>query len=102
MYLTFASPNKATVEYEINLADNVDAYGNADPQDFSRGYEEDLMYFKAGAYNQCSTKDGDSIWYANCPGAGVWATDQANGDYVNVTFSALTIGRPTPPTTHCN
>ncbi|MBD5770379.1 polysaccharide lyase family 7 protein [Marinomonas colpomeniae] len=97
MYLTFSAPNKKTVKYEINLAGNIDPYGNVDVKDNPRGFAEDFMYFKAGAYNQCSTKDNDGIWYTACPGTGDWETDKANGNYVNVSFSELTLSKSTQP-----
>jgi len=97
MYLTFSAPNKETVKYQINLADNVDPNGVVDTKDHPKGYAEDLMYYKAGAYNQCSTKDAEGIWYAACPGTGDWETDKANGDYVSVAFSKLTLEEATKP-----
>jgi poly(beta-D-mannuronate) lyase len=97
MYLTFSAPNKETVKYEINLADNVDPYGQVDTLDNPKGYAKDAMYYKAGAYNQCSTKDAEGIWYAACPGTGVWETDKANGDYVSVAFSKLVLEDATKP-----
>ena len=56
--------------------------------------EVDVKYFKAGAYNQCSTKDAEGIWYAACPGTGGWAVDKANGDYASASFSKLTLSEP--------
>ncbi|TXR54327.1 polysaccharide lyase family 7 protein [Reinekea thalattae] len=97
MYLTFSAPKKETVKYAIDLANNVDPYGEVDELDNPRGYAEDFMYYKAGAYNQCSTKDAEGIWYAACPGTGDWETDKANGDYVDVRFSELTLTEATAP-----
>ena len=97
MHLTFSSPNKKTIKYSVNLAENIDPYGNLDKKDNPRGYAEDFMYFKAGAYNQCSTKDTNGIWYTACPGTGDWKTDKANGNYVSVTFSELTLSKSTQP-----
>ncbi|MCV2401901.1 polysaccharide lyase family 7 protein [Marinomonas sp. C2222] len=97
MYLTFSSPKKATVKYQINLANNVDAYGKVDEKDHPNGYAEDFMYFKAGAYNQCSTKDQEGIWYAACDGSGKWKVDKENGDYVSVSFSELTLSESSLP-----
>jgi len=91
MYLTFSTPKKSVVKYEINLANNVDAYGVVDSKDNPKGYAGDWHYFKAGAYNQCSTKDAEGMWYAACEGTGDWATDKANGDYTSVTFSKLSL-----------
>ena len=53
------------------------------------------MYFKAGAYNQCSVKDDPGFWYAACPGTGEWATDYKNGDYAQVSFSRLVVSEGT-------
>ena len=90
MHLTFSHKDKTTVSYEIDLSNNIDAYGNVDKKDHPTGYSGDWLYFKAGAYNQCSTKDADGVWYAGCAGTGHWPTDKANGDYTQVTFSNLT------------
>lgn len=92
MHLTFSQADKQTVTYQIDLSDNVDAYGKVDEKDNVNGYAGDWHYFKAGAYNQCSTKDAEGIWYAGCAGTGDWATDKANGDYTSATFSKLTLG----------
>ena len=97
MYLTFTSKGHPEVKYEINLADNVDAYGNVDKLDNPKGYQKDWHYFKAGAYNQCSAKDAPGDWYTNCPGSGDWATDKANGDYTQVTFSKIDLGPSEAP-----
>ncbi len=91
MRLTFSQKDKNTVTYDINLSNNIDAYGQVDEKDHSAGYSGDWLYFKAGAYNQCSTKDADGIWYAGCSGTGDWAIDKANGDYTSVSFSKLTL-----------
>ena len=90
MYLTFrtADPSQ-TVKYQIDLSNNVDAYGNVDEKDNPRGYSGDAMYFKAGAYNQCSARDDVAMWYAGCAGTGDWATDKANGDYASVAFRRI-------------
>ena len=63
-----------------------------DARDNPNGYRGDMLYFKAGIYNQCSTKSGDGPWYAACPGTGIWETDRANGDYAQATFTQLTVG----------
>ena len=89
MHLTFTAENKPTVTYKVNLASNVDANGKVDSLDHPLGYTGDWLYFKAGAYNQCSTKDAPGIWYAACLGTGDWETDKRNGDYTQVTFSKL-------------
>ncbi|ATC87632.1 poly(beta-D-mannuronate) lyase [Pseudoalteromonas arctica A 37-1-2] len=98
MYLTFTAEGKPDVNYSINLANNVDAYGKVDKKDHPLGYAGDSNYFKAGAYNQCSTKDAPGRWYAACLGTGDWTTDKQNGDYAQVSFSKLELSPATPPT----
>jgi len=93
MTLHFVRKGYPIVTYEINLADNVDAYGNVDEYDHPGGYTGDWMYFKAGAYNQCSSNDDSGFWYTACPGSGDWETDKANGDYVSVAFSRLQLSQ---------
>lgn len=97
MHLTFSSPGRKTVNYSINLANNVDAYGQVDELDNKYSYGGDSLYFKAGVYNQCSTKKGGGDWYAGCPGTGDWEVDKANGDYAQATFTKLVVGQSTPP-----
>lgn len=97
MHLTFDSPRLGRVTHSINLTNNIDAKGNVDSDDNPLGYTGDAHYFKAGAYNQCSTKDDPGFWYAACPGTGDWATDKANGNYVQVRFSRLVVSEGTPP-----
>jgi len=96
MHLTFESPTKKTVKYSIALVNNVDAYGNVDELDNKYSYGGDSMYFKAGVYNQCSTKKGGGTWYAGCDGTGKWDVDKANGDYAQATFSRLVVGDSVP------
>ena len=91
MSLEFSTEGKPTKTFKINLADGLDATGNVDPMDNPQGYTGDAQYFKAGIYNQCSTKDAPGIWYAACPGTGDWETDKANGDYAQATFSRLVV-----------
>lgn len=98
MYLTFSHAKKQTVRYQIDLSNNIDAYGKVDEKDNPNGYKGDWHYFKAGAYNQCSTKDANGIWYAGCAGTGNWPVDKANGDYTSVTFSKLTLSQAEPVT----
>ena len=97
MYLTFETENHDTVEYQIDLSNNVDAYGNTDTADFVQGYSGDSFYFKAGAYNQCNVNTDEGFWYTACSGTGVWETDYANGDYVQVTFSNLVLSDAESP-----
>ncbi len=94
MYLTFRTRDPSrTVNYKINLSNNVDAYGKVDEKDHPKGYSGDTLYFKAGAYNQCSTKDDPAFWYAACAGTGDWETDKANGDYASVAFAKILLSR---------
>ena len=98
MYLTFRTTDPAqTVKYQIDLSNNVDAYGKVDEKDNPNGYSGDSFYFKAGAYNQCSTKDDKAKWYTACAGTGDWETDQANGDYASVAFRRLQLAGPYEP-----
>lgn len=98
MYLTFRTADAAkTVAYQVDLSDNVDPLGNVDPKDNPRGYSGDAMYFKAGAYNQCSTLDKDGVWYAGCAGTGDWSTDEANGDYASVAFRRIQLSGSVDP-----
>lgn len=97
MYLTFGSAAKGTVNYALNLTNNVDAYGKADPLDNRYSYGGGTHYFKAGVYNQCSTKNDEGPWSIACAGTGDWETDKANGDYAQATFSKLTVGPSTAP-----
>lgn len=96
MYLKFYSKNHPTVKHQINLANNIDANGEADELDHPQGYAGDWMYFKAGAYNQCSTKDDPSFRYPACPGTGDWETDKADGNYTSVSFSRIVLSDPIP------
>lgn len=95
MHLQFSADGKETINYSIDLSNNLDAYGNVDVADNPYGYTLDWHYFKAGAYNQCSTKDAKGSWYAACEGTGDWTTDKTNGDYVQVTFTQLKVGEST-------
>lgn len=97
MYLTFSSEGRETKEFQISLADNVDANGKVDDKDFAKGYLEDPFYFKAGAYGQCSAKDSDSMWSPACAGTGDFIIDKKNGDYNSVTFSKLAMSAGTDP-----
>ncbi len=96
MYLTFETLRHGTKEFAINLANNVNANNEVDLLDNPLGYSGDLHYFKAGAYNQCSSKLQDGFWYPGCLGTGDWKTDKENGDYAQVTFHSLTVGPATP------
>ncbi len=97
MYLSFTTARHGTVKHEINLTNNVDAFGEVDELDNPKGYTGEGNHFKAGAYNQCSTKDDPSFRYPACPGTGDWVTDKANGDYTQVTFMRLETGAAQKP-----
>jgi len=97
MYLTFTTKNQPEVNYKIDLSNNIDAYGKEDKLDNPDGYQKDWFYFKAGAYNQCSSKDAPGIWYTNCPGTGDWAVDKANGDYAQATFYKIELSPAEAP-----
>lgn len=96
MYLTFSNERLGTKTFTKSLVSQHDANGEIDPLDNKFSYGGDSLYFKAGIYNQCSTKKGGGNWYAGCPGTGDWATDKANGDYAQATFSKLEVGKATP------
>ena len=96
LHLIFESETKGTVRHQINLADNVDAHGSVDTADHPHGYAQEPLYFKAGAYNQCSTSEADSWRYPACPGTGDWESDQANGDFVRARFHGLVVSESTP------
>lgn len=98
MYLTFRTRDPArTIKYEIDLSDNVDAYGKVDEKDNPHGYAGDALYFKAGAYNQCSTRDDPGSSFPACAGTGDWETDEANGDYASAAFARLQLTRSVAP-----
>ena len=96
MHLTFQSPRLGTVNHSINLTNNIDANGKVDVDDNKYSYGGDMLYFKAGVYNQCSTKSDPGFWYAACPGTGDWETDKAAGNYAQTSFSRLVVGPSTP------
>ncbi|MBU2675983.1 MAG: polysaccharide lyase family 7 protein [Gammaproteobacteria bacterium] len=103
MYLTFRTTDPSrTVNYQIDLSNNIDAYGNVDEKDNPGGYSGDALYFKAGAYNQCSSKDDSASWYPACAGTGDWETDKANGDYVSVAFRRIQLARSVEPASFSN
>lgn len=91
MYLTFHNERLGTVQQTRSLARGADA------QDNPYAYVGDSLYFKAGIYNQCSTRTGTSMWYAGCPGTGEWEQDKADGNYAQASFSRLVVGASTPP-----
>jgi poly(beta-D-mannuronate) lyase len=97
MYLTFSTARHGTMKFQINLANNIDANGVVDKHDNVNGYAGDSHFFKAGAYNQCSTKDDPGFWYAKCLGTGDWAIDKTNGDYTQVSFMRLVTGPAIQP-----
>ncbi|MEI6896858.1 MAG: polysaccharide lyase family 7 protein, partial [Psychromonas sp.] len=83
MHLTFETPRHKTVTYDIDLSKGFD------DKDSPTGYAEDALYFKAGAYGQCSVSDKHPVWGTGCAGTGDFATDKKTGDYTSVTFSEL-------------
>ena len=91
MYLTFHSDRLGTVRHARSLV------RGADELDNPLSYGGDSLYFKAGVYNQCSSRSGASMWYAGCPGTGDWAIDKAAGNYAQATFLRLAVGEPEPP-----
>ena len=97
MYLTFSNARLGTKTFTKSLVSQLSADGTMDALDNKYSYGGDSLYFKAGMYNQCSTKTGGGHWYAGCPGTGDWDVDKANGDYAQATFSKLTVGPSTPP-----
>ena len=90
LYVSFFSDRLGRVDHAISLVKGVHAVDN--PQ----GYGGDTLFFKAGAYNQCSTRSEEGFWYAGCAGTGDWETDRANGDYAQVSFSRLELGPSVP------
>ena len=98
MYLTFRTTDASqTKKFQIDLSNNVDANGKLDEKDHPNGYSGDAMYFKAGAYNQCSTKDDSAFWYPACAGTGDWKIDKVNGDYASVAFARIQMTRSVKP-----
>jgi len=85
MYLVFDSPRLGVVHQQLNLAENIDEKDNP------MGYRQDRHYFKAGVYNQCRAIPKKGEIEGRCPGTGNWVTDQANGDYAQVSFSRLIV-----------
>ncbi|RTZ24005.1 polysaccharide lyase family 7 protein [Vibrio penaeicida] len=83
MNLTFETARHDTVTYSIDLSKGVD------DKDFEHGYAEDMFYFKAGAYGQCSVSESHPVWGTGCAGTGDFAIDKKSGDYNSVTFSKL-------------
>ena len=91
MYVRFESERLGVQAYEVSLVQGVDELDNP------YSYGGDTLYFKAGVYNQCSTRTQDGFWYAGCAGTGDWDMDKANGDYAQASFSRLVVGPSTPP-----
>jgi len=96
MYLTFTNPRLGTVRQQLNLANNIDLHGRVDRKDHPNGYAQDAHYFKAGIYNQCRAVAKKPNRQPRCQGTGDWATDKANGDYFQVSFSDLKVTKPAP------
>ncbi|WP_226703358.1 polysaccharide lyase family 7 protein [Microbulbifer elongatus] len=89
MHLTFTATDKPRIEYSVDLASNVNPYGEPDVLDNPASYAGDWFYFKAGAYNQCSSKNQEGMWYAGCAGSGNWEEDYREGNYAQVSFSSI-------------
>ncbi|EHK9544927.1 TPA: polysaccharide lyase family 7 protein [Vibrio alginolyticus] len=87
MNLTFETERHETVTYSIDLSKGIDS------KDFEHGYAEDMFYFKAGAYGQCSVSESHSVWGTGCAGTGDFSVDKKNGDYNSVTFSKLKLNQ---------
>ncbi|MEP2735953.1 MAG: polysaccharide lyase family 7 protein [Erythrobacter sp.] len=97
MHLTFHSERLGTVNQSLSLVNNAGSGSPFDALDNRYGYGGDSLYFKAGIYNQCSTKSDGSFWAAACAGTGDWPTDKANGDFAQATFSKLILGESSAP-----
>jgi len=91
MYLSFKSYGHPDVEYKVDLSNNINPLGEADPLDNPKGYTGDWFYFKAGAYNQCNVEK------TKCLGTGNWELDKKNGDYASVVFRRIRVSDSTPP-----
>lgn len=91
MHLSFHNERLGTVKHSLSLVRGADAKDNP------YSYGGDSLYFKAGIYNQCSTRTGTSMWYAGCPGTGDWEKDKADGNYAQASFSRLVVGPSTLP-----
>ncbi|MBS9844778.1 polysaccharide lyase family 7 protein [Vibrio alginolyticus] len=87
MNLTFETERHETVTYSIDLSKGIDS------KDFEHGYAEDMFYFKAGAYGQCSVSESHPVWGTGCAGTGDFSVDKKNGDYNSVTFSKLKLNQ---------
>ncbi|ENP8391593.1 polysaccharide lyase family 7 protein [Vibrio alginolyticus] len=87
MNLTFETERHETVTYSIDLSKGIDS------KDFEHGYAEDMFYFKAGAYGQCSVSESHPVWGTGCAGTGDFTVDKKNGDYNRVTFSKLKLNQ---------
>ncbi|EGQ8472136.1 alginate lyase [Vibrio alginolyticus] len=87
MNLTFETERHETVNYSIDLSKGIDS------KDFEHGYAEDMFYFKAGAYGQCSVSESHPVWGTGCAGTGDFSVDKKNGDYNSVTFSKLKLNQ---------
>ncbi|ELB2890541.1 polysaccharide lyase family 7 protein [Vibrio alginolyticus] len=87
MNLRFETERHETVTYSIDLSKGIDS------KDFEHGYAEDMFYFKAGAYGQCSVSESHPVWGTGCAGTGDFSVDKKNGDYNSVTFSKLKLNQ---------
>ncbi|MBT0107689.1 polysaccharide lyase family 7 protein [Vibrio alginolyticus] len=87
MNLTFETERHETVNYSIDLSKGIDS------KDFEHGYAEEMFYFKAGAYGQCSVSESHPVWGTGCAGTGDFSVDKKNGDYNSVIFSKLKLNQ---------
>jgi len=82
MHLTFTkglgTPHEVTREFTQDLGKGLAGH----PLD--RGYFDDALHLKAGAYNQCNLSTKNPIWGTGCTNNGL-----AAGDYAQVSFYRL-------------
>ncbi|WP_018995458.1 polysaccharide lyase family 7 protein [Hirschia maritima] len=90
MYVTFEAEGHPTVEHQVDLSKNYDEL------DHPNGYTGDYLYYKAGGYNQCSTKNAPTFRYPACPGTGDLERDIKDGNYSQVTFTNLVVSDAEP------
>ena len=94
MELTFSADDRDDLTFTLDLSNNVDAYGKVDALDNPEGYKNDSLFFRVGAYNQCTSKEKLQNWTDGCTGTGNWGTDFKNGDFAAVTFTKLKLSKP--------
>lgn len=77
--VSFKKANGETVAHQRDLSRPYAGY------DVDRGYAEDWMYFKAGAYNQCNLGN-KGTWGTACTNKGL-----RSGDFTQVTFFQIDV-----------